>query len=168
MKEYDIRDIYMKYPYKKTDPRYTRPYVPLSQSTDHKYTLSYKQYMALYLIYIKYVKYYLLCSLNIKLPQFFGELQLYKYKYTTRFKTDLSQTHYGGKPSKFKNDHTFGYGPLVKWLTADNGRFWYKSKWKMGITKTFRNELGIYYKKSFKDILSYPEIKTGKAKIIRL
>lgn len=142
-KRITLRDIYLGYSYKfrdiesKTIPI---PYFPKDQITQHTHSLTYKEWKKIIQIYLKHLVLYLLTTgFKFKIPSRLGILQLKKYK--SKSTPDWGKTrevygHTNVKPIMFKNTHTQGYKPIIKWYReGQNAKFKFKWYWRFNFTK---------------------------------
>ena len=152
------KEFYLAYPYKYRDINSKTvpiPYFNKSEITDHKYTLSYKEWKLVTSTYFKLLHLYLFTGSPYKLPHGLGSIQLKKYKgagidhkRTKEIYGDLAYKK--GKIIKFKNIHTGGYKPVIKWYRREaklaNKWLWrfnyLQNKWKE-TSKIINNNLTI-------------------------
>ena len=113
-----ITELFKYYPYKKRHKKnITRPPITGWEfNEDHDLSLNYSQWKILIEIYLKLLGDFLLSGHPVKLPYGMGILQLYKYKYPeTTIRPDFGHYKKTGEWRPFKNNHSNGYGPIIKW-----------------------------------------------------
>ena len=138
-----LRELYLGYEFKYRDIESSTvpiPYFPKSEITETKYSLTFKQWKKIILIYFKHIVMYLITTgSRFKIPSRLGIFQMKKYR--TKNSPDWAKTRvvYGTtrvKPIMFKNTHTQGYKPIIVWLRqGQNGKFKYKWYWRFTLTK---------------------------------
>jgi hypothetical protein len=126
-----LKNIYLEYPYK-TRPVLGNtvpiPYFPKEEITNHKYTISYKEWKNVLIVYFKYIVKYLLTGASYKLPGRLGEFELRRYIPSSKNrKINWKKTNelYGewnkNNPDDRKriyhaNMHTEKYCPFLVWV----------------------------------------------------
>lgn len=136
-KVYGLQEIYLEYTYKTRDldsntiPRY---YFPKSEITDHKYSLTYKEWSDVLKVLFKNILLYLLTGKKYKLPHRMGEIFLAKIKGGG---IDWIKSKKLKKAVFHKNLHTNGFRPKVIW-DRKKGKCIFKNRWlwKFNLTKS--------------------------------
>ena len=149
------KDFYLLYPYKYRDIESKTipvPYFNKSEITDHRFTVTYKEWKLITNTYFSILQDYLLSGLPYKLPHGLGEIQFKKYKgggidhkKTKEFYGDLA--YKDKRIIRFKNVHTDGYRPVIKWnrKTAKLANKWLwrfnllQNRWKLISKKINKN-----------------------------
>lgn len=137
-KRVTLRELYLGYPYKYRDITSSTvpiPYFPKEEITEHKYSLTFKEWKRIIKIYLKHVVIYLLTGFKYKLSSRLGFLQMRKAKSKKIPDWGKTRKRYGTtkgvKPLYHKNIHTQGYRPIIKWYReGQNAKFKYKWYWR--------------------------------------
>lgn len=125
-----------------------RPYVPISKlKCDHEYALDFYKWREIVDTYLKYLLLYLRTGKEFKLPFFMGFLQLRRYKggghdwqYWKKYKV----------LRKYKNVHTQGYRPVIKWYRhTKHCRLNKRWHWKIDLTPKAWSEYSDWLMKDF-------------------
>lgn len=143
-----LKEIYLEYDYKYYDVTSSTvpiPYFPKKEIKEHKYSLTYKEWKKVVLVYLKYLVLYLMSGKCFDIPFHMGHLCLKKWK-PAKKKIDIRKTmnKYGEinktlpkgekKVVYHNNYHTRGYSPLLKWV-RDQKKFPYKWHWRFGLSR---------------------------------
>lgn len=140
-----IADIYLMYPYKCWDFNSTtipKPYVPKEEVVcGHQFSLTYKEFKTIIMVYLNYLKQYLLDGNEFKMPQMLGYLEFVKYKGRA---VDYGHFHNNNKEIKlYINKHSEGYRPKLMWKRRQkDARLRYRWSWRMRPCTRFRNLIG--------------------------
>jgi len=146
-KRITLKDLYLNYDYKWYDVNSTTipvPYFNKKEIVEHDYTLSYKEWKNVIMVYFKYVMLYLISGKCFVIPNFLGDLCLKKWKPKGRrinlYATEQKYGEYNKTVEKedrkyiyHNNYHTGGYCPLLKWV-RDRKQFAYKWHWRFDLT----------------------------------
>ncbi len=148
-KRITLKELYLQYEYKAYDIHSKSvpvPYFPKTEITDHKFTLTYKEWRKIIMTYIKYCILYLIDGNLFKIPDQLGTWRLLKRKCKKR-RVDLPTTikRFGEinktlpkgfkKKVYFHNHHTRGYTPYLKWLRREE-RLKYKWHWRFNLSRS--------------------------------
>jgi hypothetical protein len=137
-----LRELYLGYSLKTRDIESKTipvPYFPKSEITTHKHSLTYKEWKRIILIYFKHLVFYLMeTGFSYKIPSRLGLLQIRKYKSKKIPDWGKTKEVYGTtkvKPIYYKNTHTSGYRPIIKWYrSGQEAKFKYKWYWRFNFT----------------------------------
>lgn len=148
-KRITLSDFYLKYPYKYYDVHSNTvpvPYFPKEEITEHKHTLTMAQWKKIILVYFKYVFRYLLTGNRFKLGNNLGYFQIRKYKPKPSDNIDYKILRETGKLVPYKNAHTSGYKPLIKWDRSynDGVKLKYKNHWNFKLTRSKWKEISAF------------------------
>ena len=140
------QDIYLNYRFKKRDVENGKvwyPYIKKEDSSDHKYSLTFRQWQEIIKVYFEVLLEKLIEGHQIVLPYNLGILQIMREKRSKRRGDKL-----------FRNLHTFGFSPTIAWYRHRPGKFrrkyWYKFNlsrriaWKK-ISNTLFEEPSVIY-----------------------
>lgn len=118
-----LEDIYMLHPYKKRDiegNKVWQPYVKKNQESDHKYALTYREYLKIIECYFEIAVEEMLKGKHFVFPNQLGELRLLRSDKKRKTK----------RGTLYRNLHTFGFYPMVAWFRHKEADFkrkrWYK------------------------------------------
>jgi hypothetical protein len=143
-----FHDFYKEYPYKcqavKVNKTITIPYVkPTEMVCDHKYSLTYKEYITILKCIFKFTLLYLRQGSRLNLPHRLGYLIIKRYQGTYRDFNEgtVRKKNLGLKGGKFK----------LLWHRKhkDNGVMTQKWKWRVLLTKYSWKYMFDYYKDNF-------------------
>lgn len=145
------KDIYYFYPYKKNPvtngKTIPQPYVKKTDISDHAYTLTYDEWLAIIKDYILEVRSHIMLGKVFKIPKQLGTWQLRKYKINT--KVDWNATRQLKKKTYYKKED-IDFNLIVKWYrTPKNSSFQFKNHWKLRLAKGFRMELAKEIRKDY-------------------
>ena len=122
-------DFYKQFRYKKRDIEGNKvypPYIKLKDCSDHKYSLTYRQWMIILNTFFEVLVEKMIQGFKFEMPARLGHLQILRDKGKKIFKGRM-----------YRNTHTQGYYPLVAWFRHKEADFrrkrWYKFNFSRAI-----------------------------------
>lgn len=159
-----LKDLYIGYTHKTYDTTSNTvpdPYFPKTEISDHAFAMTYIEWATAVRIYHDLLLDYLLTTgKSFKLRSNLGFLQIMKYKPIKHPKVDAKASKEQGREVLFKNNHTQGWSPYVKWLKLykDGVRLKYKLHWKITFTKKAWSKVSKYIMEDFTRINKYNKL----------
>jgi hypothetical protein len=152
-----LPELYISYPYKKPhEGTMTRP--PLYGQefvTNHKLSMTWRQWHEFIKIYLKYVKLYMLSGHQVVLPHHAGVMQLHKKKDSGK-NVDWNRFNTTGEYAYHKNNHTNGYVPTFKWYrNRYEARLKNKFHWAAVLNRGFKSQISKAIKSDPQLLMSY-------------
>lgn len=158
VKSRKLGDLYLKYPYKKPhEGNTTRPVLGRNPNfvTNHKLSMTWRQWHEFMKIYFKYVRLYILSGNQVVLPYHMGVLQLHKKK-STKKHVDWNRFNTTGEYTHHRNNATGGYSVGFKWYrNKHEAKIKNKFQWAAILTRRFKQEISQSIKKSPTLFMSY-------------
>jgi hypothetical protein len=160
-KSKQISDLFKHYPYKKRHKK--NIFRPLTKTwtyvEDHELSLNWSQWSTFMAIYFKHLFNFVISGRAVKLPNQMGIFRMYKYKYPSTHKAvDFDHLQKTGEIIYFQNNHTNGYGPIIKWHRKKHqGSFRRKWFWMIRFLDTSNARLAKEYKKDPSLLFSYDD-----------
>lgn len=150
-----FHDFYREYPYK-CQPAITntvhRPYIKdKDQVCDHKYSLSYKDYITILKCIFKFSLLYLRQGSKLRLPHKLGFLVIKRYQGTYR---DFNEGTVRKKNKNLKGGKFKLFWHRKKW---DNGYLTHKWTWRVLLTKYSWKYMFDYYTENFLEFRNLKE-----------
>ena len=156
-----LSNIFPLYPYKKkhASTKTTRPSTTSWEIVDdHELSLTWLEWAKIMRIYLKHLGNFLMSGKAVILPNRMGIFRIYKYKYSDKKAIDFNHYRKTGEKVYFQNNHTNGYGPVVKWHRKRyQGSFRRKWFWMIRFAKTYRTKMAKNYKADPSLLFSYDD-----------
>ena len=153
-----LSDVYLGYRYKYYDissNTVPNPYFNKNEISDNEYKLTYKQWKAVILCYLRNILLYLLDGNDFKIPNKLGVWSLVK---TKRLAINKYESKKQGKPIVCKNLHTYGYKPKILWYSS-KADFKYKVFYYFNFVRPILSKLWYYYKDDGSQILKLKDFQ---------
>lgn len=158
VKSRKLGDLYKDYPYKKPHENgITRPLLGknVDYVTNHKLSMTWRQWHEFMKIYFKYLKLYLLSGNQVVLPHHMGVMQMHKKK-STKLSVDWNKFHTTGEYTHHKNHHTGGYSVGFKWYrNKHEAKIKNKFQWAAVLNRTFKSQIAKTIKNKPTLLMSY-------------